>query len=78
MATKALKRASGESEQRDVEKALRKAEDGEQSEVNSLAAERWIEALEIMYIERLEAKLRQDAKIHQESELRRMYLGILP
>ena len=53
-----------------VEEALRRADKGERSEVQQLATERRIEALERMEAERLEDELRKEAEVWQEDELR--------
>ena len=70
MATEALERAVEEAKRREAEKALIRAEEGDCSEVQKLAAERRIEALEKMEAERLEAKLQKEVELLQQAEIR--------
>ena len=49
---------------------MRRAEEGERSEVQRLAVERWIEALESIVTKRLEAELRQEADFRQAAGIR--------
>ena len=62
-----LERVAEDAERREVKEALRREEEGERLEVQRLAAERQIEALDRMEAKRLEVEL------WQEDELRRPY-----
>ena len=57
---KAMERVAKDSKRREVEEALRRAKEGEQSEVQRLTAERRIKDLDRMEAKRLEAELRQE------------------
>ena len=66
-----MERAVNEAEWREVEEALRRAEELERLEVQWLATERRIKALERMEDELLEAELQQETNLRQEAKLRR-------
>ena len=63
MEMEALERVAEESELREVGESLRREEERERSEVQRLALQRRIEALNRMNDKRLEAELRQEATL---------------
>ena len=69
VATEVLERAAEDAERREVQEALRRAEEGGQLKFQRLVVEWRIDALDRMGAKRLEAELWQEAKIRQEADL---------
>ena len=69
VAMEALTRAAEEAEQREVEEAMIREEEGERSEVQRIAVEWRIEDLKRIVAKSLEAELRQEAGLRQADDI---------